>query len=140
MNYKKIETAVFALLEKASFRPNWTNPPSVSHIPFMRSRAHFFLLVNICVKPDWVDREKQIKECLEIIQMIIGADILTNQKSVEVAAYAIKENTARRVFRMFVNDTMFSQAIAMNVNDLLDKKLDGIACQWPKYRPRHELK
>src|SRR5271154_7007722 len=91
MTYEQIDSLVFALLESNSnLRGIWTRPPEIAHLPYLGTRESFFLLVSIPVRPDWTDREQQIKDCLAIAQAVIRSGLLKDEKGVEVAAWFVK--------------------------------------------------
>jgi hypothetical protein len=128
--YKEVEVRIDFLLKDLYAKLNWTHSPQVGHIPTDKSRESFYLLINICVKPEWVDREKQINDCLTIARVVIGSGLLTDERAVEVSAFAIEDKNSRRVFCLSVYDTAFAQVMEIEAADLLNKQFEGITCQW----------
>ncbi len=138
MNNSHKDTAIVALLNaNTSLRSAWVQPPEVTHIPFMRSREHFFVLISAYVSPEVVEREKLANECIAVAQVAIGSGLLSDEKAVEVALYAAEGTKLRRVIRLTVLEAAFAQAMRTSAMDLLgEKPQEGITCQWPAQRPQ----
>jgi hypothetical protein len=112
MAHKENEAALTTLIDSnTSVLQAWAESYFMSHIPFMGTREHFFLLVNIYVQPDWTDREKQVSDCLALARIIIGSGLLEDEKA-------------------------YAQAMEAKTADVLAKKYEGIVCQWPLPPPQ----
>jgi hypothetical protein len=136
----KQESDIQALLDgNTMLRQDWTQPPRVSHIPFMQSRESFFLLVNIEMKPEANAREKLVAGCLLMAQSIIRSGLLVDEKAVEISAFvAVPEQKnlkqiyhLKRIYRFSVLDTAFAQAMQVTAEELLSREYKGMKCQWP---------
>lgn len=138
MKNQELGSKIVTLLDDtASLRRDWQQSPQVTHIPFMGTRERFFILVNLHVRPDATTREKLINGSIAVAKLIIGSGLLTDEKGVEVSAFVTvpEQKNLKRVFRLSILDTAFSQAAQIEAADLLDKVHMGISCQWPLQRP-----
>jgi hypothetical protein len=134
----KLESKIIALLDgNEGLRQDWLQSPQVTHIPFMRTREKFFLLINVHMRLEANNSEKLLAGCLAAVQSIIGSGLLTDEKAVEISAFVEvpKRENLRRVFRLSVLDIAFPQIMQINASDLVDKQYIGITCQWPLRPP-----
>jgi len=133
--YKEVDLRISVLLKDMYSKLNWTHFPQIGHLPTDKSREGFFLLINIYVKPEWVDREKQIDDCLMVARVVIGSGLLTDKRAVEISAFIIdeKEKTSTRVFRLSVCEIAFLQAMNIEVSDLVNKKTKGLPANGQSY-------
>jgi hypothetical protein len=131
---KDSELGIVALLDRnASCRQDWMQSPQVAHIPFMRTRDSFFLLVNLHMKSEANSRDRLVTGCLTVAQVVIGSGFLTDERAVEISAFVDvpERKNLKRVFRLSVSDTAFAQALQIHAAGLLNNPPPGITCQWP---------
>lgn len=132
MQYKQQEPIISALInEDLSLRQCWSQPAEVTHIPFMGTRSHFFLLINILVTPDLIDRGLLLNTCLSVVRKVVESSMLIDEKAVEVAIYTSSQSRAQRVVRLSVMAHAFAQIANLQATDLMGNHLEGIACHWP---------
>lgn len=138
MNYEEIDLGIATLInQKSELTPIFAQPACATHIPFMGSREHFFILINIYVKSDWIEREKQVNDSLAIVRIVIHSGLLQNEKGIEVAAWSGEQNKRSRVVRLSVLRSAYETAMNLQGADVLDKQHEGITCHWPLQHPKN---
>lgn len=134
MKNQEVESSISRLLNEAAIlHRDWVQSPQVAHIPFMGTRENFFLLINLYICPAENNEERLVNDAIAVAKLIIGSNLLTDEKGLEVAAFICmpEPKKFKRVFRLSIRDTEFLQVMKTEFANLSDMKRAGITVQWP---------
>ena len=134
MNNEEVDAEILALLNaEATLKESLNGAPDVIHIPYMKARERFFVLINIQLQSNITSRLQILSVCISVFKIAAKSMLLLSEEGIEVAAYQTKNERSIRLMRLSVLSKAFAHMNETDADELLDiQAVDGVMCQWPQ--------
>jgi hypothetical protein len=137
MNKAELDSRITSLFgADPAFTKYWSQPPSAILVPFMGKLESSYLLISLCLVPEFGSFTDIASVSLSVLRLAISSGLATGLPGLEVVPYVFEAGKLHRILRISIFANAFGKISELTDADLLkEKPVDGIRCSWYREKP-----